>query len=416
MYLLALVGMCQCFAFWGLANLLVLFLIQRHGFEDAKAYQFFGIFTGAALALPVIGGYMADRWNYRQPVVWGCVLTAVGCFMVATGRMELLVPALALVALAGGIFIPSIYTLLGRAYQGDRDRRDAGFTIYFAAINFGIFSALFFLGALGSAQHWGAAFVIAGCVQLIGLIPLHMALKTPALQGPHQEKHSDKDQLALTKIDKQRIAVILVLSLFSILFWISYNQGGSSLTLFALRFTDRDIGGFTIPPSWFLSFRNLYLIILAFPLAFLYLYLVRRKLDPSPPVKTALSLLAMPICFAILAFASRFIPADADTASISPLYLVFSYFLMALGELLLEPIGLSLITRLSPPRFTAMLVGVWYLCMGVAFYLGGAVAARMSETMPIVQFFSVLAAASAIPALILLLLAKKLDRMRYEKD
>lgn len=416
MHLLALVGMCQCFAFWGLANLLVLFLIQHHGFEDAKAYHFFGFFTGAALALPVLGGFIADRWNYRQPVVWGCIMTAVGCFMVATGRIELLIPALALVALAAGIFIPSIYTLLGRAYKGDRDRRDSGFTIYFAAINLGIFSALFFLGALGSSHHWGAAYVIAGCVQLIGLIPLYMALKIPALQVAHREKYSDKNQPTLTKIDKQRITVILVLSLFSILFWISYNQGGSSLTLFALRYTDRDVGGFTIPPSWLLSFRNLYLIILAFPLAILYLYLARRKLDPSPPAKTALSLLAMPICFGVLAFASRFIPADAAGASISPLYLVFSYFLMALGELLLEPIGLSLITHLSPPRFTAMLVGVWYLCMGAAFYLGGVIAVWMSETMPIARFFTIFAAASAIPALILLLLAKKLDRMRYEKD
>lgn len=417
MILLALVEMCQRFSFWGIGNLLVLYLLQHHNMPDVKADHIFAIFTGAALVLPLVGGYIADRWNYHQAVIWGCLLTAIGCFAIATNILPMVYIALVLVAIGGCVFTPSIYTLLGAVYRDRHLLREAGFSIYYASVNIGVFAALIIMGAIGNANHWSAAFIISGIVQLIGLIPLRAALASPKLQKIHAEGKAAFSMRSsnppLRKQDKQRIIVICVLALISILFWMSYNQGGSSLTIFALKYTQRQIGNFTLPPAWLLSFETLFLIILAIPLASLYVYLAKKKKDPSPPMKTAYSLVAMAICFLIMVFGARLIPMGATTAAISPCYLIFAYLFMAVGEMLLAPIGLALVTHLSPPRFTAFLVGIWYVCIGVAFYTGGIIATLMSSVENLTNFFLIFVIATIVPAIILMLLSRKLNEMRH---
>lgn len=415
MYLLALTEMCQRFAFWGVANLLVLYLVQKQNFTDTAADHLFGILTGVAFVLPVAGGYLSDKFNYRLPVMWGIFLTAIGCFLIATGALPLVYAALVCIALGAAIFTPSIYALLGSLYHHQHHLRDGGFSIYYSAVNIGTFIAMIVLGALGQAKLWNFAFFVAGAVQLFALFFFKKALQNPALLevSKVRDKLKGKKQASLHKHEWNRIIVICVLALFSILFWMAYNQGGSSLNLFALRYTDRHALGFEIPPVWLLSSETLYLILFAIPLASLYAYLAKKKMDPTPPVKTALSLVAMGVCFLIMVIGSRFIPSGAQTAAVSPYYLIFAYAFMALGEMLIMPIGLSLITHLSPHRFTALLVGVWYLCIGIAFYLGGLLAPLMSKLQHISSFFNIFVIASFASAAILFLFVKKLNRMRH---
>ena len=207
--------------------------------------------------------------------------------------------------------------------------------------------------------------------------------------------------------------MISILSFLSILFWMAYNQGWSSMSLFALRFTDRTLGNFTIPTSWFLSLEPLYLVILAFPLAHLYKWLAKRKKDPSPPAKTAWSLVMMGLCFALMMWGSLSIPAHQESGHINPLYLVSAYAFMALGEMLLAPIGLALVTHLSPHRYTAFLVGTWYVCLGIANYAGGLLASLLSSMREVSNFFDIFVLSSLIPALILFFFIKKLNKMRH---
>src|SRR5579872_5234228 len=117
MYLLALVEMCQRFAFWGIGNLLVLYLVQAHHYPDAKADNLYGFFTGVAFVLPILGGFAADRMGYRLPVLWGSVISAVGCFLLATGSGSMIYAALGCAAIGASVFTPSIYALLGKVYQ-----------------------------------------------------------------------------------------------------------------------------------------------------------------------------------------------------------------------------------------------------------------------------------------------------------
>ncbi len=412
MYFLSFIELCQRFAFWGIGNLLVLFLVQEHNFSDAKATHLYGLFTGLAFALPMLGGYIADRTSHRAGVIYGCVFTALGCFLIATGSTTLLYVALLFAALGASIFTPSVYSILGHIYHGHSELREGGFTIYYAAVNVGVFLAVFTLGTLGQANLWLWAFVLAGVVQIIGLITFLKIMKKPAFKEMHvsQKQTASLQKKPLKKVEKQRIVVICVLSFISILFWMSYNQGWSSMSIFALRYTSPQIGSITILPSWLLSLESLYLVILAFPLAWVYKSLSKLKLDPSPALKTVYSLVAMGLCFFLMKIGSRLIPDGAQEAAVSPFYLIGAYAFMAIGEMLLAPIGLSMVTRLSPRRLTAFFVGAWYMCIGIAFYAGGLIAGLIA-TMELSRFFEIFVLVSWIPAVLLLFGVKKLKQL-----
>lgn len=415
MYLLAVTEMCQRFAFWGIGNLLVLFLVQSQHFTDMRADNLFGLFTGIAFILPVAGGYLADKLGYRLPIFWGCIFTAIGCFLIATGSLPLIYLALVFVAIGGAVFTPSVYALLGIIYKNKHALREGGFSIYYSFVNIGVFLAMIVLGYFGQTRHWNVAYLVAAVVQLLGLIPFNIVAKSSILSQKDKETTKAKVTFFLPKLHRHelhRIFVIFILALFSIVFWMAYNQGGSSMNLFALRYTDRQVLGFTMPPSWLLASESVYLILFAFPLAYLYKFLAERKKDPTPPMKCALSLIFIGLCFLIMSISSRKIPTGAETAALSPYYLLSAYGLMALGEMLICPIGLSLIAHLSPHKYTAMLVGVWYFCIGIAFYLGGVFAGFMGE-FKISEFFNVFVLASFISAIALLLLVKKLNQLRH---
>ncbi len=415
MYFLSIIEMCQRFAFWGIGNLLVLFLVQEHHFTDARATHLYGIFTGLAFALPMLGGYIADRTSYRAGVICGCLSTAIGCFLIATGSISLLYFALLFAALGASIFTPSVYSILGNIYHGNSDLREGGFTLYYAAVNIGVFLATFILGALGHANLWLWAFVLAGCVQILGLLFFLKIMKKPAFAQMHVKQRTtatDVKKGPLKKEEKQRIVVICVLSFVSILFWMSYNQGWSSMSIFALRYTAHQIGSVTVLPSWLLSLESLYLVILAFPLAWIYRSLSKHKLDPSPPLKTVYSLIAIGLCFFLMKMGAKLIPQGAQEAAVSPFYLIGAYAFMAVGEMLLAPIGLSMVTHLSPRRLTAFFVGAWYMCIGVAFYAGGLIAGLVA-TMELSKFFEIFVLVSWIPAVFLFFGVKKLKKMSH---
>jgi POT family proton-dependent oligopeptide transporter len=416
MYFLSFIELCQRFAFWGIGNLLVIFLVQEHQFSDARATHLYGIFTGLAFALPMLGGYIADRTSHRAGVICGCLSTAIGCFLFTTGSITMLYVALLFAALGASIFTPSVYSILGHIYHGNNsDLREGGFTIYYAAVNIGVFLATFTLGAMGHANLWQWAFILAGCVQIIGLLTFLKIMKRPVFREMYvnQRKTATTVQKTpLKKAEKQRIIVICVLSFVSILFWMSYNQGWSSMSIFALRYTAHQIGFVTVLPSWLLSLESLYLVILAFPLAWIYRSLAKLKIDPSPSLKTVYSLVAIGICFFLMKTGAKLIPQGAQDASVSPFYLIGAYAFMAVGEMLLAPIGLSMVTRLSPRRFTAFFVGAWYMCIGIAFYAGGLIAGLIA-TMELSRFFEIFVLVSWIPAVLLFFGVKKLKQMSH---
>ena len=418
MYFLSFIEMCQRFAFWGIGNLLVIYLVNYHKFSDVSATHLYGLFTGIAFVLPLLGGYLADRTSYRAGVIYGSIFTAIGCFLMAIGSVHMLYLALLFAALGASIFTPSVYTILGGLYQGQKGLREGGFSIYYSSVNIGAFLGSMIIGTLGNAHAWKAAFIVAGFVQLLGLATFLKIMKSKVFMTLHHESQKETSETSsapLSTVEKRRIIVISILSFVSILFWMSYNQGWSSMSIFADRYTARQIGSFNLPTSWILSSETFYLILLAFPLAWFYNFLAKRNIDPSPSLKTVFSLIFMGLCFFLMRIGSDKIPEGAQTAAVSPIYLFGSYAFMAIAEMLLAPIGLAMVTHLSPKRYTAFLVGIWYLCIGIAFYAGGMIAGLISS-MEISKFFNIFVLASWIPAALLFFGVKKLKAMSHTKS
>lgn len=412
MYFLAMTEMAQRFAFWGVGNLLVLYLVKFYDFGGAKATHFYGAFTGIAFVLPVLGGYLADRWNYKSPVIWGIILTSLGCFLLATTEFTFLFPALACLSIGGAIFTPSIYTLLGHIYHDKHAIRESGFSIYYSSVNIGVFLAMIILGYVMHHYGWRLVFIIAACVQLLGLlsfIPIMKFMKTNKVKHHVFFKDKHKPKYPLHRHEKRRLFVIATLSIVSILFWLPYNQTASSITLFTLKYVDHTVFGYTLPVPWFISLESLFLVIFALPLASLYLFLRKVRSNPNPIMKTAFSMIFMGLCFLILVRAAG---SMNGPDSVNSIYLVFSFALMAIAELLIAPIGLSLITNLSPRRYTALLVGCWYMCIGIGFYSGGYIAGLIT-TMKASSFFEIFVVISFITAFVLAIFAKKLNKMRH---
>lgn len=412
LWILGLTELCERFAFWGVGNLLVLYLIEYYQYANENATQIYAIFTGCAAFLPFLGGLLADRWNYQSPLILGALVNALGCFLIATGVHEMLTPSLVIIALGYGIFTPSIVTVLSQAYRHQPHLREAGFSIYYASINVGVFLALVSLGSIAKWVSWNAAFATAGIIQMVGLVPLIIYLiKHKDSHYKHEEHHHE--QHPLTHQDKDRLKVIGVFCLISIFFWAAYNQAFSSMAIFAHDFMNKTIGGVTIPESIFMSSESFFLILLAPCLAALYAKLQKHQKDPSAAMKTAFSLVCIAACFLVMMIASRNIPEAATSAHVSWGYLVGAYFLMAVGEMLLAPIGLSMITRLCPSRYTALSVGVWYLCVGLAFFNGGLLAGLMEKMGGLFNFFSLFVAMTLIPAALLFLLCNKLTHLSH---
>lgn len=415
MYLLAITEMCQRFAYWGIGNLLVLFLVKYFQYDDPTATHIFGIYTGIAFILPILGGFIADKWNYKSPIFLGMLLAVIGCLLLATLNHALVIPSLVLIACAGGLFTPAIYSLLGTIYSDKQQIREGGFSIYYSLVNVGVFIAMIILGYL-QTQNWTWVFYTCASVQLLGIIPYFFAVKklkkTEITTRYFASKKEKFNHFKLKKHEIERITVIVIMTLVSIAFWMAYNQAGSSMTLFALKYTNRRFAGFEVPTPWFTSFETLFLIIFAFPLAKLYLFLRRIRSSASPPMKTALSLFFMGLCFLVMQRAGQHIPHGTQGALISPYYLIISFGLMALAELFLAPIGLSLVTNLSPHKYRGILTGIWFTCIGIGFYLGGYLAGFVAK-INLSSFFDIFVFTSFIPAFFLVLFAKKLDRMRH---
>ena len=188
--------------------------------------------------------------------------------------------------------------------------------------------------------------------------------------------------LRSSKVERDRLFVILILLLFITLFWTFFEQAGSSLTLYASENVNRNFFGSVIPASLFQSVNPMFILIFASPLSILWMQLAQRKKEPSTPIKFAMGILLLSIGFLLLGLAPRFLSfetiAENDTllkiAAVPAIFLVLSYMFQTLGELCLSPIGLSMVSRLAPPKIVGMVIGAWYLSSSLAFQVGGWIA------------------------------------------
>lgn len=422
LYFLFTIEMWERFSYYGMRALLMLYMVKFLMFDTAKAGNIYGMYTGLVYLTPLIGGYIADRYyGTRKCILIGGILMTLGHFAMAFSALPFFYCGLALLILGNGFFKPNISVIVGQLYEKNDHRRDSGFTIFYMGINLGAFFSPLICGTLGEKISFHYGFAAAGIGMLIGLITYILGEKKylahHGLEPIHCKKTGGCDpervnlDAPLTKEEKDRILVIFILVFFSIFFWATYGQSGSSLTLFADQSTNRMIPfiNWEFPASYFQSVNPLLIFVLAPIFSALWVKLSKINKDPSTSVKFILGLVFVALGFVLMVIASNILPAGGK---VSMFWLFWVYFLHTVGELCLSPVGLSVVTKLAPLKFASILMGVWLLASFFANYLAGVLAGNY-DTMQHNLFFTIQILLTAGPAILLALLIKPIKKWMH---
>jgi POT family proton-dependent oligopeptide transporter len=392
------------------------------GWSSADAGQLYGTYTGLVYVTPIIGGYLADKFlGFRYAVLIGGILMALGHGSLAIENMPAFYIGLGLLVLGNGLFKPNISSMVGQLYPEGSALKDSAYTIFYMGINIGAFLGVLVCGYLGEQINWHYGFGAAGVGMVIGLVIFYFGQHTLGNIGLKPIKVLTENKVArepLTKVEKQRLYVIIALSFFSILFWLCFEQAGSSMNIFAYKFTDRNIDflNFEIPASWFQSVNSLFIFTLAPLFSILWIKLSKNNLNPIGPVKFAFGLLLLSLGFVALVIGSQQIPQGAESASVGMIWLVLAYLLHTMGELCLSPVGLSYVNKLSPKFLLGLMFGIWFMANAIGYYIGGALAGlidQMAQEKTMSEFFMIFVIISFVSCVLLFLLSPLLKKWMH---
>ena len=404
---LFLTEMWERFSYYGMRALLVYYMVKHLMFTQAHASQIYGVYTGLVYLTPFFGGILADRaLGQRKAVILGALLMAIGHFLMAF--QSLFFPALLFLILGNGAFKPNISTQVGNLYPAGDPRRDRAFSIFYVGINVGAFFSPLVCGTLGEVYGWHYGFSAAGVGMVVGLIIYLRGQRWLAPDSLMERKFDEKTTRGcLTKDETNRIWGLIAVCLISVAFWAAYEQQGNTVALWADSHTDRNVFGWEFPASWFQSLNPAFVFLFTPFVTSFWAWQSRKRSEPSAVSKMAVGCFLLAAGFLVMIPAARFYE-EAGTRG-SMLWLVFFTLLVTLGELYLSPVGLSLVTKLSPARIVSMMMGVWFLSSFVGNYAAGFLG-RYWEKMPKDAFFLMIAAMAFAAGLAILLILKPLKR------
>lgn len=469
LYVLFGAEMWERFSYYGMRALLVLYLTKHLGYVRKDALALYAIYTGLVYLTPLLGGFLADKvLGQRKAILVGGIVMALGHFAMAFE--SLLHLALSLLILGNGFFKPNISTMVGNLYPRGDARRDGAYTIFYMGINLGAFFSPLVCGALGESPRfgWHYGFGAAGVGMILGLISflsfqrflvggyppgreeagtgrlglmdwIHVIATTLACVGvaygfglvlPNLQPYSDKMMLVIACLfgiallfvfaralatqgseqgeDWQRVSVILIVGVFSIVFWMGFEQAGGTLNLFADSRTDRTLFGNEFPASFFQSINPFLIFTLAPLFSILWSGLDNSRFRLTSSAKMGVGLLLLGLGFVVM---NRAEILAGSNGKVGAQWLASVYLLFTLGEICLSPIGLSLVNKLAPERYASLLMAVWFTCTAVANYLAGRLEHLLAGTG--INLWVFLIATSIIPGLMLLALTVPLKKMAH---
>lgn len=407
------------------------------GLEEKTAGAIYGLYTMFVYLLALPGGWLADKFfGLRKSVFYGGCIIALGHLCLAFPMQETFFAGLLLIVLGTGLLKPTISSLVGELYSEDEPaRRDAGFSIFYMGINIGGFISPLIVGEL-RIYNWHYGFAAAGVGMVLGLIQYKLTESNLGSAGLHPEKLSD----ALMQHRRERnirnslIVFIVVLALFvsllfakiividpvvvaqasgfilvasviayfiflmfftgqdtsgrlklvvlaiffltSGMFYSGYEQQGSSLNLFAAKYTDLKVGSFSIRPEWFQSVPALVVVLFVPVFAWLWVWLSKRKLNPVTPVKFSLGPIFIALGFAAMMGASMVVVGGGLA---SPWWLIATFTLHTFGEICIYPTGMSATTKLAPKNLVGQLMGIWFMSLAFGNLIAGLYAGEFDE-------------------------------------
>lgn len=424
--------MWERFSFYGMKYLLLLYLTKYHLFSDMAALGVLGSYASLVYAMPVLGGIVADRFiGMRRGVTFGGLLLVAGHLGMAYEGNAAMVSAsgiirdesalnvfyfsLALIIVGVGFLKPNISTVVAQLYPENDGRRDAGFTIFYMGINIGAFSASLLCGWLGEVYGWSWGFGAAGIGMLLGLLVFQWGIKQILWLGLTRERliylggfmlvalvwqlvqlHDwvgvllDWVALAVmvglgwfllfrcNKVERDRMLVLIVLTLSAVVFWALFEQTASSMTLYTDRITDRQLFGIEFTAAQFGAANALFIFLLAPIFALLWARLGQVGWEPSTPMKFSLGILQAGLGFGALVYAAQ---VPEETGFVSAWWLVLAYLFHTTGELCLSPVGLASVTRLSVPSVVGVMMGTWFLATVYSSYIAAQIATLATRPM-----------------------------------
>ena len=420
--------MWERFSFYGMKALLIAYMTSQLKFDDPKAYAIFGSYTALVYTMPMFGGFIADRYlGYRRAILFGGILMSIGHLVLALPNTWSFFYGMAFIICGNGFFKPNISSLVGELYSKNDPRRDSGFSLFYMGINIGAALGGFLCAYIGTEINWHYGFGLAGIFMVLGLVVFAVGQKSlkdkgyppniAALNKPvfviftqqhiifigtllvvplvvtlfHQYHVMDYIMFGLGSIaliyiitiaftlekeGKFQLLAALAMIIFSVLFWAFYEQNAGSMNLIAKRNARMNLFGVRLnalsinnflPPGW--------VIVLSFFAAWLWPWLNKKGKEPSTPLKFALSFILMGVGFYVFYLGCK---VNSDTGIIPLWPFLAGYFFIISGELCLSPIGLSMITKLSPGKMVGMMMGIWFFASAVGEFLAAKIGSLMS--------------------------------------
>lgn len=489
LYFLFFTEMWERFSYYGMRAIFILFMTKMLLMEKADASNIYGSYTGLVYLTPLLGGYLSDKFlGNRRSIMIGGLLMAIGQFCMflsassaGAAAVSMMWLGLTSLIIGNGFFKPNISTMVGQLYPANDRRIDSAFTIFYMGINLGAFFSPLVCGTLAEKVDYKWGFLAACLGMVISLISFAVYQKKMLISEEGKEIGLPVKKLDITAIltilgsigivffmlnfkqmfktnvdiisyviygamiaipalilsdkslnlkERNRIIVIFILAFFVIFFWGAFEQAGASLTLFADQQTNRTLGGWEMPASYFQSINPLAIIALAPIFTILWGFLHKRKSEPSSAKKMAMGLALVALGYVVIAFAVKGIGAEEK---VSMWWLVALYIIHTMGELCLSPIGLSMVSKLSPLRLSSLMMGTWFLANAAANKFAGTLSAlippgagetAVDASKPVVypsflgfqitnlyEFFMLFIIMTGVAAGILFLLSKKLEEM-----
>jgi proton-dependent oligopeptide transporter, POT family len=417
--------MWERFCFYGNRGMLTVFMVDVLLMSGRESNLRYGAIQAFVYAFTFIGGLFADKiLGFQKSLFWGALLMISGSAILGISAKEFFYPGMCLIIVGTGFFKPNISTMVGELYKKGDTRRDTGFSLFYSGINVG---ALFGGAAcvyVGKSYSWNIAFLLSGIFIFIGLITFLITKKNLGPIGLQPEaikadKHGKKKEWAvyagtilvlpfiylmitnteytdifmyiigpLTLIylfyemrtfslnENKKLFAALVFIFFSIVFWAFFEQSGGSLNLFAKDNLHTNLGFLNIDPNVVNNSANSVFVVLFSPLlGLLWLKLAKKKIEPNAVIKFGVGFLFLALAFYTF-YCTKFFMDSTGKTSLA--IFTLAYFIMTFGELCLSPIGLSLMTKLSPQRLWGVMMGLWFLASAYGQYFAGILGAGMS--------------------------------------
>ncbi len=428
--------MWERFSFYGMRGMLVFFMVSQLNLDEVAANLQYGASQAFVYAFTFVGGLFADKiLGYRKSLFWGGLLMIVGSIVLAIDPKQFFFLGIGFNIVGTGFFKPNISTIVGRLYKDGDPRTDAGFSLFYAGVNLGallggylciaIGKRALFASSVPEGLEWNVAFGLAAVVMIISLLTFTQTQKSLASIGNSPISHLEPKKRKLyeyltmagslaivpiiiamvsnsgytdmfmyiigpvsllylfyemrnfTAVENKRLVAAILFMFFSIFFWAFFEQSGGSLSIFAANNLSGDVLGLPLDPNGVNNSSNsLFVISFAALLGLVWIWMNKRKIEPNTIVKFGLGFLFLAIGFYVFYY-TKFFSNENGVTSLG--LFTFGWFIITFGELCLSPIGMSVMTKLSPQKVQAVAMGMWFLASAYGQYFAGLLGANIAE-------------------------------------